>query len=96
MDPASILAIVGGVCTVVKGCIETWETWSSYRQQKKYLAIVKNVKDEEDKLSQELESSAPKVQEQYNQLVVALGSRFTRNGDGWYSPTYSRSGLLKY
>jgi hypothetical protein len=82
MDPASILAVVGGVCMVVKGCIETYDTWSSYRQRKSSLGAMKNVKDEEDMLSEELKSSSSKVQDQYNQLVVALGSRFTRSGDG--------------
>jgi len=88
MDPASILAIVGGVCMLVKGCIETYESWSSYQEHRKSLATSKIVKDEEEKLSQELRSSAPKVQEEYNQFVVALGSRFTRSGDGQYSSTH--------
>jgi hypothetical protein len=82
MDPASIVAIVGGVCTIVKSCVETYQVWSYYRQAKKALAVDQDVEKEEEKLSQELEANAPQVQSQYNQLAVALGGRFTRSGDG--------------
>ncbi|KAG4439318.1 hypothetical protein IFR05_005193 [Cadophora sp. M221] len=81
MDPASILAIVGGVCMVVKGCIETYETWSTYREHKASLALGNDTKRQEEKLSQELESSPSKVQAQYNQLLDSVGGRFTKTGD---------------
>ncbi|KAH7330498.1 hypothetical protein BKA65DRAFT_509488 [Rhexocercosporidium sp. MPI-PUGE-AT-0058] len=81
MDPASILAIVGGVCMVVKGCIETYETWSSYCERRATLTVGNDIKHQEEKLSHELQSSPSKVQDQYNQLVTSLDSRFTRASD---------------
>ena len=81
MDPASILAFVGGVCMVVKSCIETYETWSAYRERKATLAVGNDIENQEDKLSQELESSPSKVQDQYNQLVTSLNGRFARTAD---------------
>jgi hypothetical protein len=88
MDPASILAIIGGVCMVVKGSIETYETWSAYQKRKKTGAVEESVKIVEEKLSQELKTTPSKIQEQYNQLVSALGSRFARNGDGECLPAH--------
>lgn len=88
MDPASILAIVGGVCMVVKGCIETYETWSTYREHKAALAVSKDTKRQEEKLSKELESSPSKVQAQYNQLLDSVGGRFTRTDDSKYPSTF--------
>lgn len=66
---------------VMKGCIETYESWSAYRQRKSGLAAGK-LKEEEDKLSEELKISASKVEIQYNQFVVVLGGGFARSGDG--------------
>jgi len=72
---------------IVKGCIETYETWSTYREHKASLAVGNDTKGQEEKLSQELESSPLKVQSHYNQLLDSVGGRFTRTGDSKYPST---------